>query len=225
MKVEMLTHTPEPDKVVAAAARLCYSDKTISELMTNMTDSKREDLITKLVSSGHESPFEHVTFTFGIEGISRACSHQLVRHRIGSYSQQSQRYVTMDDPEYVLPNSIETDPEALELYNFILDVITRGYDVLVGSGIPEEDARYLLPNATATKIVVTLNARSLFNFFKLRSCNRAQEEIRNLSDEMLRLCKEAAPKIFRYAGPSCVYGKCTEGKMACGNPRADLREE
>ena len=217
MNVQLLAYTPDPDKVVATAAKLCYSDSDINSLMDNLTEEKTAKFIDMLVSIGHESPIEHVSFTFGIEGISRACSLQLVRHRIASYSQRSQRYVSEAQFDFITPPLIESDPDLNAMYFEYMMRTQQFYDYLVDHGIPKEDARYILPNACSTSIVVTMNARSLFNFFKHRTCSRAQEEIRNLANEMLRLCKGVAPQIFKYAGPSCVMlGKCPEGKMSCG---------
>ncbi len=242
MKVELLSHTPDPERLAATAAKLCYSSSDISSLRDGLTPEKTESFIDMLVSIGHESVMEHVSFTFGIEGISRACSHQLVRHRIASYSQKSQRYVSESGFEYITPPEIEAIPEAKAEYDRIISEISRSYEKiadlltakhteeLTASGTDEktaaskarkaanEDARFLLPNACETKIVVTMNVRSLFNFFRHRCCNRAQWEIRAVADEMLRLCLEKAPHIFSHAGPSCVAeGKCPEGKMTCGS--------
>lgn len=217
MKVTLLTHTPEPEKLVAAAARLCYSDKQVSEIMDNFTEEKVEKFINKLVSLGHESPLEHVSFTFGIEGISRACSHQLVRHRIASYSQKSQRYVEESCFDYIIPPSI-IGTEYENDYNYMMYQIQEFYKDLRAMGLEPEDARMVLPNACATSIIVTMNVRTLLNFFKHRDCNRAQWEIRSVAREMMKLCKEVAPKLFAKAGASCRYGKCSEGEMSCGEP-------
>ncbi|MCC8192971.1 MAG: FAD-dependent thymidylate synthase [Ruminococcus sp.] len=240
MQVTLLTYTPEPEKTIATAAKLCYSSSDIGSLREGLTQEKTESFISMLASIGHESPMEHVSFTFGIEGISRACSHQLVRHRIASYSQKSQRYVNEGGFEYITPPAIEQSGEAkeefdkqmnalLESYNKIADILTKeNTKKLVADGMDEaealkkakklayEDARFVLPNACETKIVVTMNVRSLFNFFKHRCCNRAQWEIKAVADEMLRLCKSVAPHLFSNAGPSCVMtGRCPEGKMSC----------
>ena len=237
MKVKMLTHTPNPEAVIASAARLCYSNASIDDLMLKSEDvEKTKEYIDMLMSLGHESPIEHVTFTFGIEGISRACSHQLVRHRIASYSQKSQRYVNETQFEYVTPEAIASDSVTKDVYDETMQLLQGRYDFIragliqkyVKDGMNEkaaekkanEDARMVLPNACCTSIVVTMNIRSLFNFFKHRCCNRAQWEIRDVADEMLRQCMEVAPNIFKYAGPDCVTkGKCSEGKMSCGNPK------
>ena len=241
MKVKLLSYTPEPEKLVATAAKLCYSSSDIESLRDGLTEDKISGFIDMLASIGHESVMEHVCFTFGVEGISRACSHQLVRHRIASYSQKSQRYVNENGFEFITPPAIEEVPEAKEEYDRVISEITESYEKLVklltdkhieeftaqgldeksarskASKLANEDARFILPNACETKIVVTMNVRTLFNFFKHRCCNRAQWEIRAVANEMLRLCLEAAPAIFASAGPSCVAsGKCPEGKMTCG---------
>ena len=233
MKVELLAYTPEPEKVIATAAKLCYSSSDISTLQDNLTEDKITKFIDMLMSLGHESPVEHVSFTFGIAGISRACSHQLVRHRIASYSQKSQRYVSENQFEYITPTAIENVPSAKNKYDELMNYIqseynnikdelinyhiSKGYDKKVAEKMANEDARYVLPNACETKIIITMNIRSLFNFFRLRCCNRAQWEIRNVANEMLKLCLQKAPHIFANAGPSCIAdGKCSEGKMTCG---------
>lgn len=242
MKVELLAHTPEPEKVIATAAKLCYSSSDITTLQDNLTEDKITKFIDMLMSLGHESPVEHVTFTFGIEGISRSCSHQLVRHRIASYSQQSQRYVNMDKFDYIVPPMIDSDMNAMWVYTDCMQYVQNAYehirDILVKKNtdklvlvdgldietakkraekLANEDARYVLPNACETKIIVTMNIRSLFNFFAHRCCNRAQWEIREVANEMLKLCKQVAPHIFKNVGPNCIKnGKCPEGSMTCG---------
>jgi len=217
MRITLLSHTPDPERLVAAAARLCYSNKEISEIMNNFTDEKVEKFINKLTELGHESPLEHVSFTFGIEGISRACSHQLVRHRIASYSQKSQRYIEENNFNYVVPPSIiDTvyEPE----YHDMMNKIQGFYHDLRDMGLEPEDARMILPNACCTSIIVTMNVRTLLNFFKHRDCNRAQWEIQGVSREMMKICKEVAPRLFKNAGASCRRGKCSEGSMSCGTP-------
>jgi len=223
MKVILLAHTPEPEKAIAAAARLCYSNKEISEIMVNFTEESLNKFIDKLVSLGHESPFEHVTFTFGIEGISRACSHQLVRHRIASYSQKSQRYCNENGFNFIVPDSIlKNENYCYGKYNKLMQQINDVYSELIRDGIPAEDARYILPNACSTSLICTMNVRSLYNFFKLRTCNRAQWEIRELAIQMLKLCKEVSPKLFENAGAGCVTGHCPEGAMSCKKPIIDF---
>lgn len=218
MKVTLLAHTPEPEKLVAGAAKLCYSDSGIEALMENLTAEKVESFINKLTDLGHQSPLEHCTFTFGIEGISRACSHQLVRHRIASYSQKSQRYVNEDLFAYIVPPAIAQNKDALLAYEDAMLECRKTYALLTELGVPGEDARFVLPNAAETKIIVTMNIRSLLHFFEERCCNRAQWEIRQVANRMLTICKSKAPNLFANAGPSCIRGKCKEGKMSCGKP-------
>lgn len=224
-KVTLLTHTPEPEKYIAAAAKLCYSSSDIEGLLNNLTKENIDSFVEMLGSMGHESPFEHVSFTFGVEGVSRSLTHQLVRHRIGaSYSQKSQRYVTEGQFEYIIPPSIENNKKAKEIFIQAMEEDQKRYDDIVEILTKEhkdkkkaiEDARFVLPNACETKIVVTMNARALFNFFTLRCCTRAQWEIRELANQMLSCVKEVAPTVFKNCGPSCVTGKCKEGKMSCG---------
>ena len=217
IKVKLLEHTPHPERVVAMAARLCYSAAGAEELAEKMTDEQVEKLVDKIIQMGHASTMEHVSFTFGIEGVSRVLTHQLVRHRLASYSQQSQRYVAEHDFEYILPPSIAERPEASERFKALMENIQQAYNDLVEAGVPKEDARYVLANATETKIVVTMNARSLMHFFNLRCCNRAQWEIRELAYKMLAEAKTVAPLLFKNAGASCVAtGHCPEGAMTCG---------
>ncbi|MEJ2698176.1 MAG: FAD-dependent thymidylate synthase [Desulfuromonadales bacterium] len=224
MLVQLLTHTPDPEQVVAAAARLCYSAASIDQLLEK-SRTDREALLRKILSLGHFSVLEHVSFTFGIEGISRACSHQLVRHRLASYAQQSQRYVSHKERfEAVTPPSIASRMELRERYEGLLEEIHRVYGQLLDAGIPAEDARFVLPNAAATKLVVTMNARELHHFFNLRCCRRAQWEIREAAKEMLRLARRKAPVLFAKAGPGCLQGACPEGTMTCG-AMAEVRKE
>jgi len=219
MKVTLIAHTPNPENVVATAAKLCYSSKTLTELYDETINKDNEKYLNKLAELGHTSPLEHATFTFGIEGVSRALLAQITRHRIASYSVKSQRYVSEVNSHYVIPDEIMKSSEARIIYADALDKVSKAYDQLSKLGIEKEDARFVLPNATATQMIVTMNARSLLNFFGLRCCNRAQWEIRALADEMLKLCLEVAPTLFGKAGASCVYGTCSEGAMCCGHPR------
>jgi thymidylate synthase (FAD) len=174
------------------------------------------------LASGHHSVIEHASYTFSIEGVSRSMTHQLVRHRLASYSQQSQRYVNMADAEYVVPPTIAADEELAARYKALMDRIWEEYRLLAKK-VPVEDARYVLPNACTTNITVTMNARELWHFFELRTCRRAQDEIREAADQMLLLARDASPFIFREAGPPCIsQGRCPEGKMSCGRPRHEL---
>ena len=222
MKVTLLTYTPDAEKAVAAAARLCYSATDASDLYDGMDDEKAEKLLQKLVKSGHYSPFEHASFTFAIDGISRACSHQLVRHRLASYSQKSQRYVKEKAFAYVMPASLRS--RGFDKCRTLMQQIQTCYDELVEAGVPAEDARYLLPNACETNTVVTMNARELRHFFTLRCCSRAQWEIREVAREMLALAQEVAPLLFEGAGASCIsQGVCYEGDMCCKKGLVEIR--
>lgn len=240
MKVTLLTYTPEPELTVASAARLCYSAADIDDVREKLTPEKTAAFVDMLSEIGHESPIEHASFTFGIEGVSRALLAQITRHRIASFSVQSQRYVAEAQFEYVTPPEIENDPEAKRLfieamekdqeyYNRLTDILKEKHKKdMTAKGMDErsaeraaekkaiEDARFVLPNACDTKMIVTMNARSLHNFFRHRCCNRAQWEIRELACSMLMLCREVAPNLFKNAGPSCLTGPCPEGKMSCG---------
>ncbi len=239
MNVTLIAHTPEPQKAVAAAAKLCYSHSNACDIMDNLTPEKTESFLNMLMDLGHESPVEHVSFTFAIEGVSRSLLAQFTRHRIASYSVKSQRYVTENSFEYITPPEIAKDPEAKKIfeeamrndtenYNRLADILKSKY---ISEGMSEnqaekkaiEDARYVLPNACETKMVVTMNARSLMNFFRHRCCERAQWEIRECADKMLELVREVAPVLFAHAGPPCVAGPCPEGKMSCGKA-AEKRE-
>ena len=224
LKVVLLEHTPNPENVVAMAAKLCYSPSDVEGLRGKILAKDQKTFVEKLVSIGHMSPIEHVSFTFGIEGISRACSHQLVRHRVASYSQQSQRYVRETEFDYVVPPTIKNDRKLMSSFQRHMKQAQKAYDEMI-KGLAEhgitgenasQDARFLLPNAAETKIVVTMNARELLHFFRVRCCNRAQWEIREMATQMLREAKKVAPVLFKGAGPGCLKGKCPEGKMTCG---------
>ena len=217
MKVQLTKYTPEPEKAVAMAARLCYSASDIDTLQEEMTPEKIERLLNIVGSNGHTSTFEHASFTFAIEGVSRALTHQLVRHRVASYSQQSQRYVNAKNFDFIIPPSIKNNEKALGFYYEHMHATQELYDYYVKElDIPKEDARFVLPNAAETKIIVTMNARELLNFFKVRCCTRAQWEIREMANLMLAEIKKVAPLLFKKAGPSCVaLGFCPEGDMSC----------
>lgn len=240
MKVKLIAHTPEPEKLIAAAAKNCYSASDVDSIWEGLTEERVSGYMEMLSELGHESPIEHVTFTFAIEDVSRSLLAQLTRHRIASYSVQSQRYVRENGFAYVIPPAIDKIPAAREQFIYAMEEDQRIYERLTGllmeqyvpelleQGVPEqearrqaekhaiEDARYILPNACTTRIVMTANARSLKNFFRLRCCNRAQWEIRALAEEMYRLVYAVAPNLFCHCGPACVDGLCSEGKMSCG---------
>ncbi|MDO5358475.1 MAG: FAD-dependent thymidylate synthase [Slackia faecicanis] len=219
MQVELLYHTPDPERAIATAARLCYAPVGASELMETMPPERVESVLSTIMKSGHFSTLEHVSYTFAIDGVSRALTHQLVRHRLASFNQQSQRYVKFKDGlATVKPATVVENEEASVLFDEAIEAAVSAYTKLLEAGIPAEDARYLLPNAAETKIVVTMNVRELLHFFELRCCNRAQWEIRELAQKMLELVRPTAPYVFLDAGPSCVRGKCSEGKMTCGKP-------
>lgn len=224
MKVKLICHTPEPERVVAMSARLCYSAVGAEQLVEKMSDEQVGNLVQKIVDMEHNSTLEHVSFTFAIEGVSRVLTHQLVRHRIASYSQQSQRYVSEHDFEYILPPSVAANAAAKEKFAELMDTIRCTYDELVALGVHKEDARYCLANATESKIVVTMNARSLLHFFQLRCCTRAQWEIRSLANLMLAEVRAVAPLLFKKAGPTCETNAiCSEGKLTCGRLEAILK--
>lgn len=247
-KVTLLSYTPMPEQTVACAAKLCYSSSTIENIRDGLTEDKTASFVNMLTDIGHFSPIEHASFTFGIEGVSRSFLAEITRHRIASYSVKSQRYVVEGDFSYIVPPEIENIPEAKTEFLKAMEEDQRHYEILAETlkskyiqfflqeGIPEkdairkaekkaiEDARFILPNACETKMVCTMNARSLMNFFSQRCCNRAQWEIRNVATQMLFLVKEVAPHIFQKAGPPCLYGKCPEGKMSCGK-MADVRKK
>lgn len=234
MKVELISHTPNPEELVAQSAKLCYSAVGVSEIKKKLTDEEIDRFVNHLISISHESPLEHITFTFAVEGVSRSLTHQLIRHRIGaSYSQQSQRYVRLDNFEYVTPEEIRKDSKLCNIYQRHLKETQEVYDYLVeglmknGRSEKEaiEDARYIFPNACETKIVFTMNARSLINFFKQRCCTRAQWEIRDMANEMLIQVRKVAPIVFNSAGASCVNEQCPEGKMSCGKPQTRLESK
>lgn len=219
MQVELLYHTPDPERAIATAARLCYAPVGASELMETMPPERIQSVLSTIMKSGHFSTLEHVSYTFAVDGVSRALTHQLVRHRLASFNQQSQRYVKFKDGlNTIKPASVAENEEANALFDEAIDAAVEAYKKLLDAGVPAEDARYLLPNAAETKIVVTMNVRELLHFFELRCCNRAQWEIRELAHKMLELVRPTAPYVFFDAGPSCVRGACSEGKMTCGNP-------
>lgn len=217
MNVTLLSYTPQPERTVAMAARLCYSPTGAAELAANLSERQVDSLVEKITDMEHLSTIEHVSFTFAIEGVSRVLSHQLVRHRIASYSQQSQRYVKAHDFEYIIPPSVAANAMATDHFKKLMDQIRNTYNELVELGVHQEDARYVLANATETKIVVTMNARSLLHFFQLRCCTRAQWEIRQLANLMREQVRQVAPRLFKKAGPTCETDNyCSEGNKTCG---------
>ncbi|MEM0475456.1 MAG: FAD-dependent thymidylate synthase [Candidatus Norongarragalinales archaeon] len=229
LKVRLLKHTQDAERVCAEAARLCYQPIGVEELGAKLSDDEVKKTLKHIMKLGHYSVIEHASFTFAIGGVSRACSHELVRHRIASYSQQSQRHVSEVDFSFIEPATIKANPELDKKFQAFIDESRALYSELCSAGVPKEDARFVLPNACETRLVVTMNARELLHFFELRCCSSAQWEIRALANAMLELVKPIAPTIFENAGPKCVSQKiCTEGKRSCGRwktiPGAILRE-
>ena len=226
MEVTLLHYTPDPELAVATAARICYSSWDGKKLHSELTSEEINNLIDIIIKNKHFSTLEHAVFTFSISGVSRACTHQIVRHRLASYNQQSQRYVKFNENtlNVVIPNSITNDSEALKVFNEAIDSCKTAYIKLLNSDIPAEDARYVLPNACESNLIVTMNARELIHFFSLRCCNRSQWEIRELAWKMLTIVTEIAPRLFMCAGPACLTsGICSEGKMTCGNPYSKVK--
>lgn len=226
MQVELLYHTPDPERAIATAARLCYAPVGASELMETMPEERVKSVLSTIMSSGHFSTLEHASYTFAVDGVSRALTHQLVRHRIASFNQQSQRYVRFaDGVATVKPESVAASEEASSVFDQAIAAAVEAYGKLLDAGVPAEDARYLLPNAAETKIVITMNVRELLHFFSLRCCNRAQWEIRDMAHRMLELALPTAPFIFMDAGAPCIRGNCPEGKMTCGNPYPRVKRD
>jgi len=221
MKVELINHTPEPGRSAAHAALTCYSEKVPEK--EKMSQEKIEEILEKIKESGHHSIIEHASFTFAIQEVSRTLTHQLVRHRLASYSQQSQRYVDIEDLDPVVPDSIEENEEARKRFDGLMEEVKDTYmELKEKDEVPLEDARFVLPNATKTNIIVTMNARELWHFFSLRCCKRAQWEIRDMANRMLELVKDKAPIIFEEAGAPCVRGPCPESEeFFCGEPIED----
>ena len=230
-RVELLALTPDPLSLVYAAFRQCYHAGFVADMWPRLLAGdigreKQAQFVASIMESGHASPVEHVSFTFALGGVSRALTHQLVRHRIASFNQQSQRYVKFTgDVAVVKPESIAGNAEASEAFDKAIQAAVDAYHALLEAGVPAEDARYLLPNAAESKIVITMNVRELLHFFSLRCCNRAQWEIRDMAHRMLELARPTAPFIFADAGAPCVRGTCPEGKMTCGNPYPKVTRE
>jgi thymidylate synthase (FAD) len=231
LQVRLLALTPSPLSLIYASFRQCYSPGYVGELWPRLLAGEvsleeQARFISDLLESGHHSPIEHVSFTFAVEGISRALTHQLVRHRLASYSQQSQRYVNESEFEYVLPPQIAKIPEAKELFERCMEETAKTYgrlqELLQEKGRKgakaNEDARFVLPQAAESKIVITMNCRSLLHFFALRCCERAQWEIRGMANEMLAICRRELPVVFQTSGPRCEALKfCPEGeRFTCG---------
>lgn len=230
MKVALIRHTLSPEEVVALGARLCYSKARVDDLLQRVEARDQTDFVHRIMGMGHDSVLEHATFTFGIEGVSRVLLAQITRHRLASFSVQSQRYVSYESGfGYIVPPKIEAlGQEAADEFARQMDTIHQWYtqwQERLGTGEGgNEDARFVLPGACETRMMVTMNVRELRHFFSLRMCSRAQWEIRALATEMHRLCMEVAPALFENAGPGCLRGACPEGEKSCGKA-ADIRAQ
>jgi thymidylate synthase (FAD) len=215
MDVRLIGLMPQPEKLPAMAAKLTHS-KTAPRELENTSKKELNAILDHVMNLGHTSVIEHTCFSFAISGVSRSLTHQLVRHRIASYAQQSQRYVDFKESCYVIPPTIQKNATLKKAYEETMQTIWKEYNKLLDMNIPAEDARYVLPNAACTNIIVTMNARSLLNFFELRCCLHAQWEIRTLANKMLNLVKKEASLIFKNAGPQCkTKGYCPENKKDC----------
>ena len=218
MKVELTRITEDPILAIEEAASTCYNSEATG-------DGK---IMNHCIKSGHTSVTEFCDFTFHIEGVSRALSHQLVRHRMASYAQRSQRYCSEDGFEYVKPKTVKTDSPAEVIYDKAMDYLANTYKLLQELGIPNEDARMVLPNACETQIEVKMNLRALMNFMNERLCSCAQWEIRELAMKMRNVIIEKVPELAKYLVPKCEkfgkeFGFCNESKSrTCGrHPRLE----
>ena len=222
MIVSLISHTKDPEYVITLAAAVCYSDKPDNLDKKCSDKAYQEKMVKMLLENGHESPLEHANFTFFIDGITRTTSHQLVRHRIASYSQRSQRYTTMRPEEFCIPESIRSNPHAQALFEQHLQDTFKLYNAYIEDGIPKEDAREILPNATQTSLVMTMNLRELRHFMELRMCMRAQSGIRELADRIYIIFQNQFPLLITGCGPKCWFGKCTEKHKTKNCPKAKI---
>ena len=225
-RVALVRHTADPEALTALGARLCYAGGDIDRLLSIIETKDQKAFVEKIMSMGHESVLEHVSFTFLIEGVSRVLLAQLTRHRIASFSVQSQRYVSYASGfGYIVPPAIRAlGEEAVEEYESQMAQMQSWYEgwqkKLGDAGEKSnEDARFVLPNACETRILMTMNARELRHFFSLRMCSRAQWEIRQMANSMFEQCCRVAPAMFRDAGPGCLRGACPEGEKSCGRAK------
>ena len=222
MKVKLMNYTPRPLETITWAALISYWDKWESEAFERITKDDVEKHLPRVLSYGHESILEHATFTFAIEGCSRICSHQLVRHRLASYTQQSMRYIKINPEDveetFVIPKSVRENPELYEKWKKLMEETIKLYEESYAKGIHQEDARFILPQAVRTKIVVTMNLRELKHFLGFRACARAQWEINHIAWKMLEeiaKIKELRPIIeWAKLGPRCIaLGYCPEKEL------------
>ena len=230
-RVTLVRHTADPEALTALGARLCYAGGDVDDLLRLVSEKEQRGFVEKIMAMGHESVMEHVSFTFLAEGVSRVLLAQLTRHRIASFSVQSQRYVSYAGGfGYIVPPAIASlGQEAVAEYEDQMAQMQAWYEAwqkrLGDAGeSSNEDARFVLPNACETRILFTMNARELRHFFSLRMCNRAQWEIRRMAQSMFEQCCRVAPAMFRDAGPGCLRGACPEGAKSCGQAR-QIREK
>lgn len=213
MKVVLTSYTPEPELAIALAARRCIRDQDHEEICTDLPKDEIRRLIATVIGKGHHSVLEHVSFTFDISGVSRVLSHQLVRHRIASYSQLSQQRVDSSSLAYVMPPEVRRDPALLDQYENAMEVCRSLYSALIERGVPLGSGRYVLPSAFTTRIMTTMNARSLFNLIEQRACAAEEWEFRPVATLIHKRLLNVAPDIFRFAGTTCVTnGFCLEGE-------------
>ena len=214
--VALISYTPDPERTIAAAARVSVSPVTITELWERLSPERADSLLSQLLAAGHLSPFEHASFTFAIEGISRVTSHQLVRHRLASYTQQSQRYVSLKKLDYVTPATISARPELENKYHRVVEAAHELYSQMLEAGLPAEDARYVLPGAVETRLVMSMNARELMHACSLRLCLKAQWEIVGLFEMLKAEVLKVAPRLGAELNPKCYrLGYCDES-VSCG---------
>ncbi len=226
MEVKLIRHTPDPELAMAAAARLCYSDISAAEIQERLSEDKVQDLLRRVIESGHHSVLEHANFTFAVDGISRVASHQLVRHRLASYSQQSQRYVSFSQASYVVPPKIAADPALRAQFEEGMAAAFALYRQLRSAGVPAEDARFVLPNAWTTRLVMTMNARELMHVCAIRLCPRAQWEIRRIFTMAKREVARVAPLYAEHLQPKCVAsGYCDEDESCGIRPKRESQQE
>jgi thymidylate synthase (FAD) len=217
--VKLLAYTPNPERLVAVAAKRSYDKRSTTRIWEEMTDAEITRLLHRVIRHGHTSVLEHINFTFAIEGISRALSHQLVRHRMASYTQQSQQRSNDRDAAFIVPPEIERNSELTNEFQEKVKALVEFYTRAIEAGISKGQARYILPNAYATKIIMTMNARSLFNLISQRACGVEEWEFRTLACKIHQILLEVAPNIFNHAGPRCVTDLvCLEGEKGekCG---------
>lgn len=216
-KVDILTIPDNILKTVYTACRTCYSSEFPVNIWGNASEEEKMlKLVKKVVESGHHSTLEHCFIVFSISGVSRACTHQIVRHRHMSFSQKSQRYVTeKGEFEYIIPPTLKNSP-LLEEYKEFMKTTSDFYAKMISEGIPAEDARFVLPNAASSSMVASLNIRELIHLANLRLCTNAQLEIRTVVNKMCNLVIEKEPWLKEYLVPKCeMLGYCDEIK-SCG---------